>query len=133
MENKPNSIERGPEALKWLQDNLNPAGFASNRFTMSEAIEFVENLYALGASKIIVPDEMIKMESCVGLKGEVPYADGLTVFLPKDRQKAEAAARVCLAEIESEGFLRNEEDDAISIEDALPAAIQSEIIVLWWD
>jgi hypothetical protein len=51
----PLELRQGPEALEWLRKNKNISALASNRFgPTEEAVKFVEELYALGAEKVII-------------------------------------------------------------------------------
>ena len=73
------------EAREWLRARRNPSALATNRFgATAEALKFVEQLYAEGASCVIVDHiEMVKDD-----QGE-PYADELIVVFPNDaRRKA---------------------------------------------
>ena len=54
-------IKDGPEALQWLRSNGHEAALASNRFSSTaEAIAFVEQLYAAGASRVFIPADTIR-------------------------------------------------------------------------
>jgi hypothetical protein len=87
----------GPEALKWLRSSVNESALASNRFGETEnAVRFVKQLYAAGATRVIVPQESITDDDV-----EV-YADALVVTLPMDEAKRERVWKLCAAEIERE-------------------------------
>jgi hypothetical protein len=78
----------GPEARRWLRRNRNVAALAVNHFGGSnKAQEFVEELYRLGATKVLIPETSIQKDD------GGPYADALVVELPED---AAARAAVCL-------------------------------------
>ena len=114
-------ISRGPEALEWLRYNKNESALASNRFgPTSEAIRFVENLYALDAERVIIYQDAIRDDDETIELEEGPYADALTVILPSEPEKREQIWRICADEISGEGFDPSEGkgDDAI---------------LLWWD
>lgn len=68
----------GPEAGQWLANNGNPAGFASNRFNMDEAREFVASLYAAGSTRVYIPQERIFSDDTEMAEGGL-YADALVV------------------------------------------------------
>jgi hypothetical protein len=106
----------GPEALAWLRNNENESALASNRFgDTAEAIRFVEELYAAGAARVIIPEENIMDEG-----GNVLYADALVVYPPPEASKREAVFRLCDREWAGESA-------------DLPAAEEQEAIFLWWD
>lgn len=114
-------ISRGPEALEWLRLNKNESALASNRFgPTSEAIRFVENLYTLGAERVIIYQDTIRNDDFTINEEGDPYADALTVILPSEPEKREKVWRICADEISGEGFDPSEGkgDDAI---------------LLWWD
>ncbi len=70
--------ERGPEAREWLKANPSPHAFASNRFqTTADALRFVERLYELGATEVIVDNIMFLQRD-----NWLPYADTFIVFPP---------------------------------------------------
>lgn len=104
----------GPEARRWLRRNRNPSPLASNHFASPEpALGFVEELYALGATRVIVPESGITPEDDDG-----PYADALVVFLPTDPERRAALCRRCEQEL----------DEPQRIDPADPNPI-----FLWWD
>ena len=68
------------EARAWLQAGRSPSALATNRFgTTADASRFVEQLYAAGASCVIV-DHITTLPHDEG----EPYADELIVVLPDD-------------------------------------------------
>lgn len=71
------------EAREWLQARRSPSALAANRFGSTEnALTFVEQLYAAGASCVIVDHIMTRPHE----QGE-PYADELIVVLPDDARR----------------------------------------------
>jgi hypothetical protein len=75
--------EGGPEALAWLRANHNESPLATNRFSKtSDAIAFVEQLYAAGATGVWVDNIMMLPNH-----DWTPYADTLIVDLPGDDAK----------------------------------------------
>jgi hypothetical protein len=106
------------EALEWLRARRNPSSLATNRFGTTEAaVKFVEQLYAEGASCVIVDHiEMLPQD-----EGE-PYADELTVIFPADARR-----KAIFSVIEHEGrpdTIDGEEE----IIDQGGASVR-----LWWD
>ncbi len=111
----------GPEALEWLRSSRNKSALAGNRFgPTSEAIKFVERLYALGARKIVIPRNCILAEPDRIRNDGGPYADTLVVVMPDDRSKRRGLWEVCAEEITAEGF---DPDKSAG----RPA------VFLWWD
>ena len=111
----------GPEAQEWLTKNGKESALASNRFGLTaDALEFVDELYRAGAERVIVPITCRQDDpDTIKLEGG-PYADCLSVFLPKDPDKKSAVLQLCRREIEREGF----DPDEGSVED---------FVFLWWD
>ncbi len=71
------------EAREWLQARRSPSALATRRFGSTEnALTFVEQLYAAGASCVIVDHIMTLPPE----EGE-PYADELIVVLPGDARR----------------------------------------------
>lgn len=71
------------EAREWLLARRHPSALATNRFgATSEALKFVEQLYAEGASCVIVDHIMMLPHD----DGE-PYADELIVVFPGDARR----------------------------------------------
>ena len=114
-------VKNGPEAREWLKGNKNESALASNRFGLTaEALEFVEQLYTAGAERVIVPRTCLQEDpDTIKLEGG-PYADCLSVFLPKDSEKKSAVLRICRREIEREGFDPDE-------------GTADDFVFLWWD
>lgn len=117
----PADTTNGPEAREWLKENRNESALASNRFGLTAgALEFVEQLYRAGAQRVIVPRTCLQDDAdTIKLEGG-PYADCLSVFLPKDPEKKSAVLQLCRREIEREGF----DPDEGSLDD---------FVFLWWD
>ena len=93
----------GYEAANWITTNGNFAPFASNQFSSrKQAVEFVRNLYRLGATKIYVVNIMDDPEH-IHYEGG-PYADALYVYLPADITKRAALFEVEAREARAEGF-----------------------------
>ncbi|HEX8693710.1 MAG TPA: hypothetical protein VF746_14905 [Longimicrobium sp.] len=106
-----------PEAREWLAANGHDAPLAGNRFDeKAEALEFVEELYAAGAVRVVVASECIRDE----LEHGGPYADGLRVQLPAEPRRRESVLAVVNREVEEEGF------DPY-------ADTGQEAVFLWWD
>jgi hypothetical protein len=121
----PVELHPGPEALEWLRQNKNTSALASNRFgPTEEAIKFVEELYALGAEKVIIAQHCIQDDEQTIQEEGGPYADGLTVFLPKDLSARRALLERCYQEAESEGF---------GDENFNPASYKEDFTFMWWD
>ncbi len=106
----------GPEALEWLRNNKNESALASNRFRETpNAIRFVEELYAAGAEKVVVPEDSIRDEEEDG-----PYADALVVTMPADPAKRKQVFDICAKELKREGIN--------------PKTVKNDdVIYLWWD
>lgn len=81
----PKRVEREyPEARAWLLSNPNRSALAANRFmTTQAALDFVDELYALGAVSVKI-DNILDDEKRVQTEGG-PYADTLIVELPSGR------------------------------------------------
>jgi hypothetical protein len=111
------AISGSPEALRWLNQNANPQGFASNQFSSIEsAHDFVQRLYDRGAVKVRVG----------GIRGEDwrieaeggPYADTLFVTLPANSAKRADVLRVLQAREPSE---------------MRPYGGKKNVLRVWWD
>ena len=77
------------EAGKWLRGNRNRAPFAANRFgPTGAALEFVEALYAAGATRVMVENIVDTTDEGGG------YADSMKVFLPKSAAQRKEIFRV---------------------------------------
>ena len=121
----PTALTLGPEARQWLRQNQNASALASNRFGASEeAIKFVEEIYALGAEKVIIPQPCLRDDEQTLQYEEGPYADGLTVFLPKVSSARKALLERCYEEAENEGF---------GDENFNPDSYNEDFVFLWWD
>jgi hypothetical protein len=78
------SDQGGPEAREWLRANHHESALAANRFSSTpEAIAFVEQLYAAGATNVWVDNVMM-----LANHNWTPYADTLIVDLPDDGKTA---------------------------------------------
>lgn len=79
---RPN-YELGPEARAWLTANGSASALATNRFGNTEnALRFVEQLYAAGASDVTIGGVTLLPNH-----GWSPYADTLIVELPASREQ----------------------------------------------
>jgi hypothetical protein len=82
----PGPHETVPEAAAWLRANWSESAFATNRFgSTAKAIEFVDQLYEMGATGICVDN--VRM---LPNHDWTPYADTLLVRLPEDSAKRSA-------------------------------------------
>lgn len=82
----PGPHETVAEAAAWLRANWSEHAFATNRFhTTAKATEFVDELYAAGATGVCVDNVMMLPNH-----GWTPYADTLLVGLPDDPAKRSA-------------------------------------------
>ena len=90
-------------ALDWLRSNKNESALATNRFgPTSAAIEFVEQLFAAGATQVFVVARYIEPERIAAEGG--PYADELIVQLPSNPEQRAALFKIIARETQSEGF-----------------------------
>jgi hypothetical protein len=107
---------RDTEARKWLA-RKKPSMLAANRFGATAAgQEFVAELYAAGATKVVVPGDAVEPDDGDGFA----HADALVVHLPK----APAARRRVLAIVNREA--RREGADEV-------ADTGQKEERLWWD
>jgi hypothetical protein len=107
----------GPDAREWLRANPSPHAFATNRFqTTHEALKFVEDLHAAGATQV-------RIENIQFLPGDnwLPYADTLIVTPPEGD-----ARRVLVEFIEEHG--KPDEDAGQTFADRGQSSLR-----LWWD
>lgn len=109
----------GPEARRWLQRRKrNSDPLAANHFASRDsALQFVDELYAAGATKVIVPGSCI--QDGVADDGG-PYADALVVFLPADPVARTVICQRCERELDEP------EHEPIDTSDPNP-------VFLWWD
>jgi hypothetical protein len=115
----PGPHETVAEAAAWLRANWSEHAFAANRFhTTAKAAEFVEQLYAAGATDVCV-DNVVMLPN----DGWTPYADTLLVRLPDDPAK-----RSALFELMEHVGKPDEDGD----EEPLIDCGQQEVR-LWWD
>lgn len=111
--------ELGAEAREWLQANWNPSALATNRFGNSaDALAFVEQLYAAGATAVTIDGLMFLPNH-----DWTPYADTLLVELPAD-----AAMRRQLFELFEHFGRPDEHDDHGPLLDSGQHRVR-----LWWD
>ena len=107
-----------PKALEWLRAHSSAHAFAGNRFpTTADAIAFVEQLFAAGATDVTI-DNINLYPSHDWL----PYADTLMVSLPVDHSKRHDIFEL----IEHVG--RPDEDAG-----ELPSDQGQHVVRLWWD
>jgi hypothetical protein len=107
------------EARAWLAGNRNRHALAANKFDNTEKARiFVEHLYSLGATEVLV-DHLYGEDWRIQQEGG-PYADTIIVKLPSDRAARRLLFRSCNEEIEIEG------DDPV--ED-----VGQDRIDVWWD
>jgi len=110
------------EALEWLKKNNNISAFSSDRFgETSNTIEFVENLYRIGAVKVNVGgiwEEPERIEEEGG-----PYASILLVELPEDPERREKILDIYNMEIKKYELNEGEEFEGVS----------KNILAFWWD
>lgn len=110
----PNALE----ARAWLHA-ARPSGFAGNRFAgLDAARAFVEQLYMLGALKVVIPSVFAEPWRIAEHGG--PYADTLVVVLPTDPKQRAAVFDVHATESAQEGF------------EATPDVGQA-TLTFWWD
>jgi hypothetical protein len=116
----PGPPETVAEASAWLRAHWSEHAFATNRFgTTARAIEFVDQLYAAGASSVCVDRVMM-----LAHHGWAPYADTLLVWLPDDPTK-----RPALFDLMNDIGKRDENggDHAVLIDSG------QKDVRLWWD
>ena len=107
------------EAAAWLRANWSEHGFATNRFgTTAKALEFVDKLYASGATEVCIDNVMMLPNH-----SWTPYADTLLVRLPDD-----PATRSALFDLMEHVGKPDEDGD----DDSLIDSGQKEVR-LWWD
>ena len=103
------------EAREWLLNATSCSAFATNRFGNTErASEFVESLYSLGATLVLVD------HPCVDSNGD-PYGDTLLVSLPEDLHASWSIQEFC----ENEGPTEVPGDFTMHLRDRE--------LRLWWD
>ncbi|WP_420627297.1 hypothetical protein [Candidatus Leptofilum sp.] len=107
-----------PEALAWLEKNPDPSPLASNRFDgKGEAIQFVKNLYDLGATNIYVAGAYKNMGIII--------ADSLNFELPTKEQNRKKILELVETEMRNEGI---PEEDLAKLKD-----YQESTMGFWWD
>jgi hypothetical protein len=90
-------------ALDWLRSNRNGSALATNRFgPTSSAIEFVEQLFAAGATQVYVVSRFNEPERIAAEGG--PYADELVVQLPSNPDQRSRLFKIIATETAAEGF-----------------------------
>jgi hypothetical protein len=111
-----------PEAGDWLRANWGPSAFATNRFgPTSHALEFVDQLYATGATMVAIDNIVMPPDHAW-----TPYADTLIVVLPDD-----PARRRELFEL-MKHIGRPDQDGPDPIEELFIDSGQRSVR-LWWD
>jgi hypothetical protein len=91
------------EAVSWLENNLNEAALASNRFeSTAEALGFVRMLYENGATGVYVTDVRDELSQIETERG--PYADSLIVVLPEDKGRRADLFAVYRSEAGRDGY-----------------------------
>lgn len=116
----PGPREAVSEASAWLRANWNQHAFAVNRFdTTMNAIAFVGELYALGATHVCI-DNAVMLPN----HDWIPYADTLLVGVPEDQEQRSALF----------DFMKNvaKPDDDRGDDHSLIDCGQKEVR-LWWD
>jgi len=91
---------RDTEARKWLT-RKKPSLLAANRFGSTEAgRQFVEECYAAGAVKVVVPGDAVDPDDGEGFA----HADALRVQLPQDPAARQRVLAIVNREARREGF-----------------------------
>lgn len=113
-------INDGPEAREWLSTNHNASALATNRFGLtSEAIEFVEQIYATGVVRVFVPSDSLRDETA--REGGF-YSDTLIAEVGSTTDRA-ALLAIFAAECEHEGL---DEPSELPLDD-------DRFLLFWWD
>ena len=108
---------RNIEARKFLARRRSTAILAGNRFgTNKGGIDFVEELYAAGAAKVMIPADTVQDD---GPEGHL-HSDTLIVTLPKDPEARARVFAISSREARREGF--DEERDE-----------GQKDLLFWWD
>lgn len=111
------------EARNWLAKNGSESGFASNRFGLTEeARMFVEELYAAGAVRVLIPNDAIRDEEEEVSATGGPYADALVIELPVENR--ETLYRIFEREAAGEGYEEMTGEGSV---------IDGRFLYLWWD
>lgn len=111
------------EARHWLAKNGSESGFASNRFGLTEdARMFVEELYAAGAVRVLIPNDAIRDDEEEVSKMGGPYADALVIELPDGNRETLYG----IFERESAGEGHEDMTGESSVTDG-------RFLYLWWD
>jgi hypothetical protein len=109
-------MEKTP-ALPWLESNNHPMALAGNRFSSTqEAVSFVKELFARGATEVMIAEPDESEERLNGEGG--PYSDTLIVYLPETGR--ERLIEIFSNESQSQGFS--------AVTDTGQTAQ-----ILWWD
>ena len=96
-----------------------------NRFhDKEEATRFVQQLYLLGATRVIIPDGAIRDYEKLRCERGGACADSLVVTLPSDSQKREALLEFYVEEATNEGLEDETSTDSI---------IEGQYLYFWWD
>ena len=117
------TFQEGPEARAWLQGNGHESALAHNRFDCTaNALAFVEQLYAAGAVRVFIPQDLILADE-EELEMGGAYADHLVVEFAGS-EVPPALATLYRAEATIEGWDRT---------DTWLPIIRSRFLLLWWD
>lgn len=116
------------DAASWIKNNPNPNCFAGNRFESKiQALEFIDQLYQLGAKKVSVDtDQALDEEWRIQREGG-PYVDALVVELPEDIKQKKQLAALFVKENEELQY----EPEAIPI--VSEEILGRDQITFWWD
>ena len=98
------SVEQndGPEALGWLRQDPPPLYFVWNKCgeKVAWAISFVEELYALGSPRVVIPRWSIKQAPTMLWRPGGLEARAFGVYLPKTGPEREALIWFCAAQMD---------------------------------
>jgi hypothetical protein len=109
-------VSNNPEARSWLLANGNATAFATNRFqSTTNAIAFVDGLYAAGATEVLIDNIL---DDHAAREGGA-YADTLIIHFADDPSSRKRLRTICEHAIEGEADGRVDE-----------AAGE---IRIWWD
>lgn len=119
----PLTSNSGPEAREWLLSNKSAYCFAGNRFdSKTEAVAFVEQLYAAGAPRVFIPEDSISRNPAEIKEHGGPYADSLVIELPEEKRSD--LFLIFEREAENEGYEEMKGEDSV---------IDGKFLYLWWD
>ncbi len=115
-------LQEGPDALEWLNGNVNPHPLASNHFrSHTHAVAFVTQLKETGAEAVTIPAGCIHGEAERLREEGGPYADGLVVKLPRDGAVRRRVLALCEREVDDE------------FRGKLESSVRNDMLFLWWD